>query len=43
MILATMAQRRNDAAALMQGRDGDGGGADEGEARAPTIVSPADL
>ena len=43
MILATMAQRRGDAAALMRGRDGDGGAADEGKALAPTIVSPADL
>ena len=43
MILATLAQRRGDARALMQRRDGDGGDADECEARAPTIVSLADL
>ena len=43
MILATLAQRRGDAKALMQCRGGDGEDADEGEARAPAIVSPADL
>ena len=42
MILATMAQRRGDAAALVKGGGDDDDGADDAEAQAPVVVHPAD-